>query len=836
MSSTQLLERRRQEFDVWNEVPLVPQLTGMSCWAAAAAMIIGWRDMVCVEPEEVAKGAGRWSEYRVGLHPFDLEEFARTWGLSSEPRLDWSISELRTLLQRYGPVWLGEASPGLHSIVVTGMYGSGEPDGTFVRINDPWPVNRGERYTLPWSQLITNFRNATNIAGVHAQVMHAGGRRGGASGHYQFRQHQVTRRTTNRIPSAQDSDMYQNGDGRHHEDYGATFGSAVAVASAAVAAGRAYLNTASSSPDPLAGHGGSGDNLCIVWNAMPSETTTVDVVIHLHGYSSRDADAQMLRTKVAVAGVDLAGRTRPTVGIIPRGRKLTAAEVQAARNARRSVNPDRYTFDALVRNNGAGLHQLVTFALNHFRKTVLGQTTESGTLGRVIFSAHSGGGKTLNDLLAWRRTNALLNPEEVHVFDALYGDVSNLVAWVRERLAADRALPADQLAERGGGCRVIYGAGTAAGSRLLGQSLPRPGDPLFTAYRAQETPLGHNQIPATYGPTLLRDVRAELASRPNARASGLSWEDAQGSIGESAYNNGSNAYGAPIGLMEHYRSNPPDEIDFGQSWEDGGGSGGLALQQEFESPYVERADTESYALQVQPAWCALRQAAATTARAQEQRWTGLNGVKLLENNPAMLQALRDYWGSVPGANANAAAAQSAANHPDFAWSAAFICFVMQQAGFTAAQGFNFGPAHMHYIVGALRNRERSDQNRPFWLVDSIEIQNEALPEPGDLICMNRQVQRPDGSLVWTTHTFDSIRNRFWNNGNNQNERPSGSSHAALVVGTWQDPATRQRFLETIGGNETQSVRIRRNIALNANGGIANPAANRIFGMIKIIGC
>ena len=29
----------RRVFDIWNEVPLVPQTTGMSCWAAAAAMI-----------------------------------------------------------------------------------------------------------------------------------------------------------------------------------------------------------------------------------------------------------------------------------------------------------------------------------------------------------------------------------------------------------------------------------------------------------------------------------------------------------------------------------------------------------------------------------------------------------------------------------------------------------------------------------------------------------------------------------------------------------------------------------------------------------------------------
>src|SRR5215204_1761730 len=97
----QVVSRQRSEFDVWNEVPLVPQLTGMSCWAAAAAMIIGWRDVVYVEPEQVASGAGRWSEYSVGLHPLDLEDFARAWGLTSEQQLDWDVGQLRSLLERF---------------------------------------------------------------------------------------------------------------------------------------------------------------------------------------------------------------------------------------------------------------------------------------------------------------------------------------------------------------------------------------------------------------------------------------------------------------------------------------------------------------------------------------------------------------------------------------------------------------------------------------------------------------------------------------------------------------------------------------------------------------
>src|SRR5215472_2447680 len=74
----------REEFDIWHEVPLVPQLTGMSCWAAAAAMIVGWRDCVDIDPTEVAHGVGRWEAYRDGLEPEDVDALARAFQLHIE--------------------------------------------------------------------------------------------------------------------------------------------------------------------------------------------------------------------------------------------------------------------------------------------------------------------------------------------------------------------------------------------------------------------------------------------------------------------------------------------------------------------------------------------------------------------------------------------------------------------------------------------------------------------------------------------------------------------------------------------------------------------------------
>jgi subtilisin family serine protease len=231
-------------------------------------------------------------------------------------------------------------------------------------------------------------------------------------------------------------------------------------------------------------------------------------------------------------------------------------------------------------------------------------------------------------------------------------------------------------------------------------------------------------------------------------------------------------------------------------------------------------------------WCRMRQTIASNARTEEARWTGPTGTKLLESQASQRPFLVSYWMTVPGfttaAAAGAQAALSAADTLGAEWSAAFICFVMHASGIRPAHGFVFGPRHMTYVVGALRNREASNRDRPFWLVDRVELRVEATPQPGDLLCFNR----PDENGVMSTHTFESLRQQWVTN--NPNADPTGRSHCALVLGTVQQG--NQTFLQTIGGNETHSVRLAATIPVDANGGIVNAAAHDIFGMIKITRC
>lgn len=525
----------RRSFDVWNEVPLVPQLTGMSCWAAAAAMVVGWRDRLAVRAADVASGIGSWGAYQEGLLPEDLGQLATTWGLHVEPPITWSVDLLRDRLERHGPLWMGEASPGLHSIVVTGIYGDGSEDGTFVRINDPWPVGQGERYVLPYAELMRNFRAATDVVGVHAQVLHAGGRGRGASRRVSHESH--VEHTEIHVPP------------RGPRRVGAR-----ARPLTMLAAGEQYLATSSFARDPLSTHRGRGDNLLLRWNAHDSSTSDIDVVVHLHGYTRAEPSAAMLRRRVSLAGLDLSQRTRPTLALVPRGRLITEGELaEATRRAQETAartgrpvqlpNPARQTFPGLERGDGEGLELLVDQALAWWAERVLGHAVQRA---RLIFTAHSGGGAALNRLVV-HRARAACNPHEVHVFDGLYfgGDAmaDGLEGWMRERIGADLAAGngglRQDMAEHGGALRVFHGPSTRGNAlwlagRLAGPDLIGGGAAALAPwYRVEDGGTDHDGMPGAFGPRLLADASA---STPGS-GQGL-------------------AYGTPVGLFRHFASAP----------------------------------------------------------------------------------------------------------------------------------------------------------------------------------------------------------------------------------------------------------------------------------------
>lgn len=186
-----------------------------------------------------------------------------------------------------------------------------------------------------------------------------------------------------------------------------------------------------------------------------------------------------------------------------------------------------------------------------------------------------------------------------------------------------------------------------------------------------------------------------------------------------------------------------------------------------------------------------RDAFVRIAEAEEDDWTTATGEKKVEGDADRLPNLEAYYGTVMNATAAKVEAGRAARDQD-PWSAVFISYVVEQAGVTRADGFEFSVRHITFTVHALANRLNHDFDRPFWLYRVDEI----TPEPGDILCLNRKV-----SGNCTGHTFDSLRRRIsLDTKTNRYEvrNPYGSSHTDIVVERIDDGGT--TYVETVGGN------------------------------------
>lgn len=152
----------RPAIDIQYEVELVPQQTGVSCWAASAAMIVGWRDMVCIDPSEIARGVGYWSQYYNDRLPADDTRMFGYWGLTLESPQSYTVEGFARLVS-YGPLWVAtDLNGGGHAVVVAGLRGDGTPDRTMVKIYDPWERgmtafrtgNRGSIYEMTYTEFV----------------------------------------------------------------------------------------------------------------------------------------------------------------------------------------------------------------------------------------------------------------------------------------------------------------------------------------------------------------------------------------------------------------------------------------------------------------------------------------------------------------------------------------------------------------------------------------------------------------------------------------------------------------------------------------------------------
>jgi hypothetical protein len=173
----------------------------------------------------------------------------------------------------------------------------------------------------------------------------------------------------------------------------------------------------------------------------------------------------------------------------------------------------------------------------------------------------------------------------------------------------------------------------------------------------------------------------------------------------------------------------------------------------------------------------------------EYKFWNITNVGLKETHALGSARITTYWTEGVGGGARL---------PSVAWSAAFISWVMRQAGRDLGLDesqlrsfFNYAPNHTAYLFWAKRGRIDQLPDRIYWLYPLIDDDgNSPTIQVGDLVAKNR-----DGGTI----TYSTLHG-------------SGISHADIVFEVLADR------LILIGGNVQQNVD-KRIVFLDADGRI-----------------
>lgn len=213
---------------------------------------------------------------------------------------------------------------------------------------------------------------------------------------------------------------------------------------------------------------------------------------------------------------------------------------------------------------------------------------------------------------------------------------------------------------------------------------------------------------------------------------------------------------------------------------------------------------EAYARQ----WTAIKSDIVTVALDELAKWRRSNGDFIRETEAESFPMQKAYWGTVGVTPTDAQLGSLHWQGRNF-WSAAFISYVMKTAG--TGIFFNYNALHMVYVYAAKQNRVNQAVDNPFWLCDVAT----AVPEPGDMICRNR-----DGS----DYTYATVQ-------------PQGSSHCDIITSI-----DRVNNRMTVlggnkgipGGNPNHGVTVNTNtIHLNADGTVNTTRHRDIFAILTL---
>jgi ABC-type bacteriocin/lantibiotic exporter with double-glycine peptidase domain len=148
-------------------VPLIPQPTDVSCWAASLTMVVAYRDQASYTPQTIAAAANMDVDSGYGWD--QIKAAVSAWNLTAEGPTCAMPSDWAGWLRSFGPIWIVEVGNPNHSVVVVGIDGDGTPEGTTVTLNNPWPPNKGVVETKPFADFESDFELAPSPT---AQIVH----------------------------------------------------------------------------------------------------------------------------------------------------------------------------------------------------------------------------------------------------------------------------------------------------------------------------------------------------------------------------------------------------------------------------------------------------------------------------------------------------------------------------------------------------------------------------------------------------------------------------------------------------------------------------------------
>ncbi len=163
----------------WPDVPMTYQTSPMSCWAAAASMVVGWRDLMSIPDSAIAEKVPVFDAFRNGLYGHERGLVADAWNLMAEAPASYTIEAWRDMLANNGPLYIDQvasaATGGGHVRVLVGMTSGGAADGsdTVMYMHDP---ARGQ-IQLPFADFLALYEGRTANTGgyLQFQIMHSDG-------------------------------------------------------------------------------------------------------------------------------------------------------------------------------------------------------------------------------------------------------------------------------------------------------------------------------------------------------------------------------------------------------------------------------------------------------------------------------------------------------------------------------------------------------------------------------------------------------------------------------------------------------------------------------------